>query len=159
MGRKKEPFQKAKDYAFLLLKFRLRSEQELIQRLEMKKFDQAVIKRVVEFLKDRDFIDDQLFTRNWVKSRVAKPLGLSRIKRELLLKGIQKEIVEEEIESIKKSYFEEEAIVNIVKVRLRKLGSIEPQKARKRIYAYLLRRGFSPELVIETINQLCKQKS
>ncbi|MFH1413491.1 MAG: regulatory protein RecX [Candidatus Omnitrophota bacterium] len=158
MINKGDPFQKAKDYAFLLLKFRLRSERELIQRLKIKKFDETVIRSVVEFLKDKRFIDDALFAKNWVKSRIEKPLGLSRIRRELLIKGIAKEIIDQELENIKKRYSEEEIILSIAKERLRRLSSIDPQKARKRIYAYLLRRGFSMDLVCDTINQLCKRK-
>ncbi|MFH1355217.1 MAG: regulatory protein RecX [Candidatus Omnitrophota bacterium] len=154
---KGDTFQKAKEYAFLLLKFRLRSERELIQRLKRKKFDETVARRVVDFLKDKRFIDDSLFAKNWVKSRIEKPLGLNRIRRELLIKGIAKEIIDRELESIKNNYFEDKVVLSIAKERFRRLSSVDPQKARKRIYAYLLRRGYSVDIVSDTINQLCKR--
>lgn len=153
-----EALQKARDYAFLLLKFRLRSEKEIYQRLKRKRFDEEVIKQTLSFLNDRGFIDDNLFAKAWIESRIRKPLGLRRIRQELNLKGIDKEIIDSEIREIKKNYSEPDLVKKIAKVRLAKLKGIEPHSARRRVYAYLLRRGFSPEIVIEALSStLCKQ--
>ena len=146
--------QKAKDYAFLLLKFRLRSENELRQRLKKKKFDADIIEMTLLFLKDKGFIDDNYFTKTWIESRIKKPLGIRRLKAELSIKGINKAIIDTQIDEIKKSYSEEDIVGGIAKDRLNKLKGIDPQKAKKRVYAYLLRRGFSPEVVIDVLNQI-----
>ncbi len=146
--------QKAKDYAFLLLKFRLRSENEIRQRLKKKKFDADIIEMTLFFLKDKGFIDDNYFAKTWIESRIKKPLGIRRLKAELSIKGINKAIIDTQIDEIKKSYSEEDIVGGIAKGRLNKLKGIDPQKAKKRVYAYLLRRGFSPEVVIDIINQL-----
>ena len=146
--------QKAKDYAFLLLKFRLRSENELRQRLKKKKFDADIIEMTLFFLKDKGFIDDNYFAKTWIESRIKKPLGIRRLKAELSIKGINKAIIDTQIDEIKKSYSEEDIVGGIAKGRLNKLKGIDPQKAKKRVYAYLLRRGFSPEVVIDVLNQI-----
>jgi len=146
--------QKAKDYAFLLLKFRLRSENELRQRLKKKKFDADIIEMTLFFLKDKGFIDDNYFAKTWIESRIKKPLGIRRLKAELSIKGINKAIIDTQIDEIKKSYSEEDIVGGIAKDRLNKLKGIDPQKAKKRVYAYLLRRGFSPEVVIDVISQI-----
>jgi len=146
--------QKAKDYAFLLLKFRLRSENELRQRLKKKKFDADIIELTLFFLKDKGFIDDNYFAKTWIESRIKKPLGIRRLKAELSIKGINKAIIDTQIDEIKKSYSEEDIVGGIAKDRLNKLKGIDPQKAKKRVYAYLLRRGFSPEVVIDALNQI-----
>ena len=146
--------QKARDYAFLLLKFRPRSENEIRQRLKKKKFDVGIIEMTLSFLKDKGFIDDDYFAKTWIESRIKKPLGIRRLKAELSIKGINKAIIDTQIDEIKKSYSEEDIVGGIVKDRLNKLKGIDPQKAKKRVYAYLLRRGFSPEVVIDIINQL-----
>jgi regulatory protein len=146
--------QKAKDYAFLLLKFRLRSENELRQRLKKKKFDADIIELTLFFLKDKGFIDDNYFAKTWIESRIKKPLGIRRLKAELSIKGINKAIIDTQIDEIKKSYSEEDIVGGIAKDRLNKLKGIDPQKAKKRVYAYLLRRGFSPEVVIDVLNQI-----
>lgn len=155
MKNNQELLQKARDYAFLLLKFRPRSEKELYTRLKKKKITDEIIGETLAFLKDKGFIDDQLFAKTWIESRLKRPLGLRRIKEELKLKGIDKEIIESEIRELKKTYTEPDIVIKIAKARLSKLKGIEPQKAKGRVYAYLLRRGFSPEIVIDAINQLC----
>ena len=68
--------EKAKAYAFLLLKFRLRSAKELEQRLKQKGFSEELSRETVNFLKDKEFIDDRVFARGWVSSRLKRPFGL-----------------------------------------------------------------------------------
>lgn len=145
---------KAKNYCFLLLKFRLRSEKELYQRLKIKKFDEAVIKKTLEFLKDRGFIDDTCFAKAWIESRIKKPLGLRRLRRELSVKGIDKQTIDNELGRIKDSYSEEDAVLRIVRARFKKTKGIDSQKAKRRIWGYLLRRGFSPGTIIDVMNRL-----
>jgi regulatory protein len=149
-----EPREKAKNYAFLLLKFRLRSEKELFQRLKRKKFEECVIKHTLSFLKDRGFIDDSIFAKAWILERIKKPLGLRRLKQELQIKGVDKGIIDNQIAQIKSSYSEEGVVSELAGRRMDKLRGVDKDKAKKRIYAYLLRRGFSPEVVMEAVKQL-----
>lgn len=149
-----DPQEKAKNYAFLLLKFRLRSEKELCARLKKKKFDTGIIQETISFLKDKGFIDDNYFAQAWIESRLKRPLGLRRLRQELRLKGIDKEIIDDQIAKIKKNYSEEDVVLKIIRERIPKLKGLEPQKAKRRLYSYLLRRGFAPEIVIDAMNQL-----
>ncbi|MBN1913305.1 MAG: regulatory protein RecX [Candidatus Omnitrophica bacterium] len=146
--------QRALAYAFLLLKFRLRSESELRLRLKNKSFTHGVIQATVDFLKLKKFLDDDYFAKAWISSRLKKPLGLRRIRQELRQKGIEKSIIEDQIGKVKEDYCEEDVIRRIIKERSSKNRGLAPQKAKRRLYAYLLRRGFTPGSVIEAIRQL-----
>lgn len=137
-----------------MLKFRLRSEREIYQRLKKKKFNEEIIKRVLAFLKEKKFINDALFTKAWLEYRIKKPLGIRRLKEELKLKGIDKGIIESGIEEITKNYCEGDIAAKIAKERLSKLKDIAPQKAKPRIFSYLLRRGFSYEAIMDALNQI-----
>jgi regulatory protein len=148
----RESLDQAKNYSFLLLKYRLRSEKEIYARLKRKGFDQEVIRQTISFLKDKEFIDDTIFTRAWIESRLKKPLGIRRIRQELNLKGIDKGLIESSIGELKKNYPERELVEGIARKRLEKLKGIEPRLARQRVYAYLLRRGFSPEIIIDVLS-------
>ena len=110
----RDSFEKAKNYAFLLLKFRLRSEKELFRRLERKKFDGATIKKVLEFLKEKDFINDKDFAKSWSESRLKRASGLRKIKEELKIKGIARDTIDNQIAEIKKSYCEKEIVYKII---------------------------------------------
>jgi len=155
LNKRTESFAKARDYAFFLLKFRLRSENELAQRLKLKKIPEETIKEVVSFLKEKRFIDDNVFARAWINSRLKRPLGLRRIKQELRQKGVDKEIIEAQTAKLE-DYAEVEIVSDLAKGRLNRLKGIEQVSAKRRVYAFLLRRGFSPEVVIATLNQLCR---
>ncbi len=152
-----EGLRKAKNYAFLLLKFRQRSEKELYHRLKKKNFREEVISQAISFLKDKGFIDDELFAKAWIESRLKRSLGLRKIQNELNLKGLDKKIIERQISEIKKFYSEEEIVNKIAKERFAKLKGIEPEIIKRRLYAYLLRRGFSSEVIVDAIDQSCKQ--
>ncbi len=153
----KDLLQKAKNYAFLLLKFRLRSENELRQRLKKKKFAEAVIGETIAFLKEKSFLDDDLFAKSWIQFRIKRPFGLRRIREELRIKGLGREVINKALQEVEKDYSEEEVVKEIAQERIGKLSGIEPRSAKRRLYAYLLRRGFSSEIVMDTINQLCRQ--
>jgi regulatory protein len=146
--------QKARNYAFILLKFRQRSAKEIIQRLKRKHFEDPVIKETVAFLKEHAFIDDTAFARAWVESRLKKPLGIRRIRQELRIKGIDNGIIERSIKELRPDYSEEEVVSRIAADKFNRLKGIEPQKAKQRIYSYLLRRGFSPDIISDTLSQL-----
>lgn len=156
---KTSSFEKARDYAFLLLKFRPRSEKELYQRLKKKRFDDGIIRETLAFLKEKGFVNDTNFSRAWIESRLKKPLGLRKIKQELRQKGITKEIIDRQLQDLKKNYFEEEIVRRVAQARMGRLKDIDPRKVKSRIYAYLLRRGFSPDIVIDVINQLCNRQT
>lgn len=154
MIREAQILDKAKAYAFLLLKFRPRSEYEITQRLKRKKFDDKVIKEVVSFLKEKSFIDDNYFARAWIDSRLKRPLGLRRIRNELKIKGIADGVIDSQIREAKSDYSEKDIVVNLLRDKLERLKGIEPEKAKRRIYAFLIRRGFSPDVIIEALTKL-----
>jgi regulatory protein len=146
--------EKARAYAFLLLKYRLRSENELKTRLKQKGFSLALAESTVSFLKDRQFIDDRVFARGWVSSRLKRPLGKRKIKLELMQKGVASEIIQEALTWANQDYSESQTVTQLAKQRFSKLQGIDPLKAKMRVYGYLMRRGFSPDLVGEAIRQL-----
>ncbi len=138
----------------MLLKYRQRSEHEICERLKRKKFEEAVISETVRWLKEKKFIDDSFFARAWVNSRLNKPYGPRRIALELRKKGVASEIIKAELEEAKNSFSEEDVVRELASERYGRLKGVEPYKAKARIQAYLLRRGFSPDVVIEVVNQL-----
>ena len=144
----------ALQYAFRLLKFRPRSEYELRQRLKRRGFPESIVKETLLFLKAKGLVDDLEFARIWVESRIKKPLGINRLKQELRIKGIDKELIEQVVEGVGSKYSEEEIINDLVHRRWEKLKHIQPQKAKRRLFLYLLRRGFSLDKVQEAINQI-----
>jgi regulatory protein len=153
------PFEKAKAYAFLLLKFRPRSEYELCSRMKQKKFQPEIISATVDFLKTKKFLDDESFTRAWVDSRLKRAMGLRRVKNELKLKGIKPALIEQSFAAVKENYSEDEVVSDLIRRKLQAVKGLDTQKAKQRIYAFLIRRGFSPDVIVDNLNQILKDES
>ena len=145
----------AKNYCFGLLKFRARSEREIRDRLRQHKFDNLIITQVIEYLKNHKLLNDEDFALAWTRSRLVRPLGLKRIYFELKQKGIEKNIIDQVFGDIRATYNETEIVERLAKEKFEKLKrNTEPNKAKQKIYAYLLRRGFSPDIVSDSVSSL-----
>ena len=145
---------KALRYAFGLLKFRPRSEYELRQRLKRRGFSESAVEETLFFLKEKKFVDDLEFVRIWVQSRLKKPLGINRIRQELKIKGIEKDLIEQALKDITDKYSEDRVVKELACRRWGRLKHVQPQKARRRLFLFLLRRGFSIDKIQEAINQI-----
>lgn len=143
--------EKAREYAFLLLKYRLRSKKELGERLARKKFPAEIACQVIKSLEEKGFLDDSAFARAWIASR-ARKLGGRRLAQELRQKGIAPDLVDEGLRELKERCPEEETIRRLAGAQLRKSAGLDPRTAKRRIYAYLLRRGFSSDAVSDILN-------
>jgi regulatory protein len=146
--------QKAKEYSFLLLKFRLRSRKELSCRLKRKNFPHPIIEKTLDFLEEKNFLNDRQFARSWIEGRLKKPYGAKRIRQELKLKGIGEDIIKAEMEGLKAGSAEEESLRRLAQDKMNKMNGLEPMKAKRRLYGYLLRRGFSAQAASDAISAL-----
>lgn len=137
----------ALNYALKLLSYRGRSERELINRLSIKGYTDEDIRKSLEELKDMGLIDDRktaLDFKNYAKE--TKKLGSMGIRNFLLSRGISVDVIEE----ICNDNDEEEDAYKLIQKRIRNL---EDEKAKKRIYSLLQRRGYS----FETISKVLKR--
>ncbi len=145
----------AKNCCYRLLEFRPRSEREIRERLRKKDFPEDIISESIEQLKKLNYINDQEFAFSWIKDRIVRPFGLKRIAFQLKQKGIAQEIIEQAINKIKEDYCETEVIEKIAQDKFKKLATkTDPLKTKQRVYSFLLRRGFPPDIVLEVLNNL-----
>jgi regulatory protein len=152
-----DTFERAKEYSFLLLKFRQRSEKEIRNRLERKEFAIKVIEEVLAFLKEKGFLDDRRFAVAWTESRLKKPFGLRRVKQELRIKGIAAEIIDQVCAEAGARYPENKIVDVIALKKLRNYADKDTVTQKRRLYGYLIRRGFSSDVIAEAINRLVKE--
>ncbi|HEX9913241.1 MAG TPA: RecX family transcriptional regulator [candidate division Zixibacteria bacterium] len=143
----------SKDAALKFLSYRMRSEKEVRDKLKKKEFAQDMIEEVIEDLRRVNLLDDYEFASAWIRDRISnKPRGKTLLKQELWKKGIKEEI----IEKVLKEYFEnEDEELNLVKKLLEKrkkrYENLDKNVAKRRMMSFLLRRGFSYEIVKEVL--------
>ena len=145
---------KARETVFRLLKLRPRSEHEIRQKLEKKEFSHDIIDETIQYLKHIQLIDDRRFAKAWIHSRLARPFGLNRIRFELKTKGINNQIIQEELSGAKETFAEDEAVLALAQRRFQKYKRVEKLKAKRRTFEFLVRRGFSSDAISKALRQL-----
>jgi len=151
---------RARNNAYSLLRLRPRSESEIKQRLRLKGYDDAVISEVVEALRRTGDINDEKFAKFWVESRMhLAPVGDVVLKHELKGKGVEDSIIEATLEDKAKNYDEYEVAFNIAREKFERLKKVDRQKAMKRLYDFLLRRGFKYDNVKKIVENLAGKRT
>ncbi len=147
-----EKKRKAKQFTFNFLSFRARTEKEIRDRLKKKGFSKKITDEVISDLKRLDLVNDYQFALSWIKDRLDhKPRGEKLLRIELYRFGIKKELIEKALEEIYPKKNEKEIAKGLIEKRKKRYENLEERLAKKRMADYLLRRGFSYEVVMEVL--------
>lgn len=146
-------------YALSLLKRRLRSRRELEQALLRKGFEKEEISQALQQLEEQKFVDDKHFAEAWSRTRdVLSPRGKSRLRLELMEKGIPKEVINQvllerqELAEEGEQPSELELAKDAVARRERVYAHLAPEVRARRLMSFLQRRGFSYEVIRRILN-------
>jgi regulatory protein len=135
--------------AVRLLDYRPLTGQEIRQKLLQKGFEPGQIEKVVERLNAANLIQDEKFAAAWVESRNQfRPSSQRVLRYELRSKGIDEEIIEEAMQG---SVEDLELAQRAAQKMIRRLTSLDWQEFRKKLSAFLARRGFSYETVAQVV--------
>ena len=135
--------QEAKDAAFKLLSFRMRSIAEMRKRLNEKSFSQIEIEHVIDKLTKLNYLNDVEFGKAFVKEKIKnKKIGPKAIKSELFPHQLSPDFVDELIESVYKKYKINDLITFHLKRKKIKKNTQMNKSDLSRLNNYLLRKGF-----------------
>lgn len=112
--------QAAQNFALNYLSYRPRSRKEVYDRLRRKGYAESVVDEVVEYLTERRYLDDRKFAHDWADFLVNhKIVGRLFLRRELRLKGVLEDIIEEVIGDVYVSEdWEKELALRLVQKRI-----------------------------------------
>lgn len=132
---------------------RQRTEKEVRLYLKRREYDDDVVEHCVSRLAAQRYIDDERFSHALAEERLRlQGKGKQWIKQELLQKGVDKGTVQEAVGSID-SEAETEAAIALARKRWRTLSrDSDRQAARRKLYGYLARRGYSASAVRAAVN-------
>jgi len=136
-----------KEYLLRLLSRRIYSRYEILRKLNNRGYPENIISNLILWLENNNYINDELFAKMWVQFRLQnKPIGRYKLNQELRLKGIKQDIIKKVIDKTYNEIDELTLARNLIK---EKIVSSEIKNIRidpKKIYNFLLRRGFSVEV-------------
>jgi len=144
------------DRAVNLLTYKPRSENELRQRLLEKDWTNTeIVEAVLAKLKEYNYLNDEQFAKEFAASRLRqKPIGKRVLRQKLALKRLDKETVDAALEKAFEDTPEEDVIERAIEKRLRIKGKPETREDSKKFYDYLLRQGFSYDLVSNKMREI-----
>jgi regulatory protein len=147
---------KIKQSSFVYLSGRNHSKYELKLKLLKKSYNKQLVSVVLSDLERLNYLDDKEFAKQYFEVKLKKKKGINLIKSELAKKGVRREIVEE----VSLSFSNDPRLIESAKILsekklqvLNRKNQTELQKKQK-MFQYLLSRGFSTEIVKESIEKL-----
>ncbi len=151
----KDEYARARDFAYMLLSYRSRTEYELFTRLLERGFRQGSVRQVLRSLKQSGLVDDRSFAEKWVEDMFShRPMGRLRAEHELMKKRIHEDIIRDVCEKAYKEDTEERLARAVFEKKLSALGFYPEEAVRKKIFSFLQRRGFDFGVIHNLMKEL-----
>lgn len=143
--------------AVKLLAARPRSIEELRERLLEKDWtDEAAADYALARLKEYGYLNDERFAFGFASYRVRqKPVGRQRLARDLKNRKVSRETADAALDLVFAETSEDELIERAIEKRIRLRGRPATRQETKSLYDYLQRRGFSYDLIIRKVREVC----
>lgn len=139
---------RAYDRAINMLAFRARSSAELARSLVRKGEEKQHVTWAVERLQEQGLLDDAAFAQSFTRAKVlGAKQSRRRVQQELARKGVNRSVSDAAIDTV----FEEEGVdqrelvEEAARKKVRALRGLEPPVRRRRLYAFLARRGYDAD--------------
>ncbi len=129
-------FEVAKEKAIRYIGISRKTEYEVFQKLKKLKFDDEIINKVIEYIKNLNYLNDHEYVDAYIRQCMRlQNYSIYEIKNKLLQKGIKKDIIDEKIEVLYENDYEKNVVEKLLKGKLK---NTDDEKRK----AYLYRRGF-----------------
>ncbi|MDQ7816000.1 MAG: regulatory protein RecX [Melioribacteraceae bacterium] len=147
---------KIKNQAFRFLSLRNHSSHELKLKLIKKKYPRELIDDAINQLREKDFINDREFAKQYIEEKVNKKRsGFYKLKAELNKKGIERELIEELLSGLDSKISLDNAF-NLAKKKYDQLiqKKNDHRKLKQKIFSFLASKGFETDIILSVLDQL-----
>jgi regulatory protein len=145
------------DRALNLLALRARSATELQRSLIRRGEPPDQVETAIQRLLRAGFLDDASFARQFTRSRVlGAGLSRRRLSTELARRGVARQIADAAIEDVfgEESVDEAGTLERVARKKLKMLARLDQPTQRRRLYAYLARRGYDSDDIGRVVGTL-----
>ncbi|MEN8210898.1 MAG: regulatory protein RecX [Thermodesulfobacteriota bacterium] len=135
--------------AMKYLSYRPRSVYEIEEYLKKKFWDKNIVKKTIEILLERNYLNDKDFTKIYIETMVRnRPKSKFAIKYALKKKGVDLSIIEPFLEQ----YDDQSLAIKAVEPKIERWQNFDKKKFKKKMMNFLVYRGFNYEICITTLN-------
>lgn len=145
------------DRALNLLGFRARSTAELRRKLLQKGEPPDQVEEAIARLVEQKLLDDADYSRQFARSKVlGAGVSRRRIIQDLGRKGISRELAEQAVDGLQdlEGIDPAAAIHRVARKRWAAMAKLDDFTRKRRVYAFLARRGFNPDEIQDAMNRL-----
>jgi len=147
----------AYNYALNLLAARPYASRALHRKLIQKKYSAADADDVIRRLLDNGLLNDERFAEQYARSKMLST-GASkrRLTQDLYRKGIKGDVATSAIANvIDQDEIDPAAVIErVARKKLAQLGDLEPAVLRRRLFAFLARRGYDLDEIKRIVSLL-----
>ena len=151
------PAATAYNYALNLLGARPYSSSALYRKLIQKKYSAADADDVIRRLLDNGLLNDERFAEQYARSKMLST-GASkrRLTQDLYRKGIKGDVATAAIANVvEQDEIDPAAVIErVARKKLAQLGNLEPVVLRRRLFAFLARRGYDVDEIKRVVSLL-----
>ena len=149
---------KCKNSALKIIERTYKSEKELRDKLVLKGYDDHIIKLTINFLREYNLLNDTNYAKMYVKDR-SRNQGKNKIKYKLIQKGIDENIIEEELNKIDKDEIKEVAYeMALKKYRVLSKRENDNYKLTQKLYRFLMGKGYDYDLIKDVVKSIVKSE-
>lgn len=145
------------DRALNMIALRARSSTELRRLLVRKGEPPEYVDLAIDRLIRAGFLDDASFAKQFTRMKVAGA-GLSRrrVQQELARRGIARDVADSAVAEVfdEERVDEEGTLERIARKKLKSLARLDAAVQRRRLYAFLARRGYDGDDIARTVRSL-----
>jgi regulatory protein len=133
-----------------------KSGQELRKRLTDNGYSVEIIDGTLSDLRAQGVLDDTLYAKDLMaRLTLGKCVGRHKIAFELKRHGISKKISDELLATLSNDD-ETERALGQARLKWSAWGSLDPQKRKKRLYDFLIRKGYDFQIAQDILQRLSK---
>jgi len=154
-GKSITDYNKALQYCYLLLKYRKRSEQELIRRLTLRQCPAQIQKKAIAILHEGGLIPtDSDFAGEWAEYKLSNGYGINRIAVDLMQRGVSREAIDALRVTFRreKSRQIRQSIRQLIERKTKQ--QVLDYQQRQKLIRFLLSRGFLSDEIIEVLDEV-----
>jgi regulatory protein len=140
----------AYNHALNFLSYRPRSRAEVVTYLQRRDVSEQQAESIIARLERVGLLNDDEFARFWVENRERhRPKGLRALRYELRGKGLGDDVIERALASVDVS----DGAYRAAGKRARQLSHLDGSTFRRKMVAYLARRGFDYEVARDAVER------
>src|SRR5438105_4752114 len=138
---------------------RAHARHDLGRKLIKKQHPPEAVEAALQRLEARGLIDDRRFAEQYATVRAARGQGPARLVKDLRAQGVDPRVAEESVRrALEDEGFTPEIEARAVAAkRARQLGDLPPLVRKRRLLAFLARRGYSGAAALEVVRELLER--